>query len=433
MAGKAKLQTAYNRTSKVLSLPDIDAQSIAQISKRTFSYDVNSDISFMYEKYPVHHKTGLPYSYKHYAGQKVHIAAYYKDKFSLISANVIGANVPMAIGKGVISENIILDVKLKQGYSGSAVLDEQGNLIGMVVHAGSIMIGGKYLDASIALPTRSIAVALEKLDPSAKLFTDIPPLTPTIETEQFSWEESDQPDDVSAVIPELNAVSVNVPDPVSQLRASAKASSDAMINIITKQCMVQGTRKPMCYELSVANGEQTYREIEEDGFLGKPTHTADTPKQGAWIGTDWEDTLADVAENDWAFYGEVDNQYLFVSAWGAEDEHCSWDEYAYVKELFRRELEPWHGYVDCVEKVLTDKNFNVRTVFTEYTMPEGLHTEWAQTALYYDWVKLTDENVLSLFPVKERMASKTLKQKDLLFTEVTWTAYRKFRASHKIR
>jgi hypothetical protein len=65
-------------------------------------------------------------------------------------------------------------------------------------------------------------------------------------------------------------------------------------------------------------------------------------------------------------------------------------------------------------------------------MPEGLHTEWAQIAMYYDWVKLEGEKSPTLLPVKERIASKTLGQKDLLFTEVTWTEYRKFRAGHKI-
>lgn len=432
LAGKAKLKVRDNSTEKVLSMPDVEKQSTMQVGKKTFSYDVNGDISFMYEKHPVHHKAGTSYSYRHYAGQKVVVVGYYKGKFASMRAIAIGADVPMAMDRSIVRENIILDVKLKQGFSGSGVFNEQGDLIGMAVNAGSIMIGGKYLDASLAIPVRTIALALEKLDPSAKLFADIPEFLPPTEIKQYAWEESDLPDDVSQVVPELSAVSVDIPNPVLKVRASAKKSSDAMVNIITKQCMVQGTRKPVCHELSVIGGQQTYRAIGKNDVPGEATSEMETPKQGAWIGTDWEDTLADVAENDWAFWGMVDGQYLFVSAWGAEQEHCSWDEYAHVKELFRRDLEPWHGYVDCVEKVLTDKDFNVRVVFTEFTMPEGLHTEWAQTALYYDWVQLKDEKSPSLLPVKERMASKTLNQKDPMFTEVSWTEYRKFRTKHRI-
>ena len=91
----------------------------------------------------------------------------------------------MALEHSTIRQDIILDVKLKRGFSGSGVLDEQGNLIGMVVHAGSINIGGKYLDATLALPVRTIALALDRLDPNAKLFTDIPPFTPPTEIKQY--------------------------------------------------------------------------------------------------------------------------------------------------------------------------------------------------------------------------------------------------------
>jgi hypothetical protein len=223
LAGKAKLQIAGDRTSKVLSMPDGDKQSKMQAGKKMFSYDVSSDITFMYEKYPVHHKAGVPYSYKHYAGQKVKIAGYYKDKFTLIDATAIGADVPTAMEHGVVYEDIVLDVKLKQGFSGSAVLDEQGNLIGMVVHAGSIMMGTKHIDASLAIPVRTIALALEKLDSSVKLFTDIPEFTPLTEFKQYAWEESDLPDDVSQVVPELSAVSVDIPNPMLKVRASAKS------------------------------------------------------------------------------------------------------------------------------------------------------------------------------------------------------------------
>jgi len=54
------------------------------------------------------------------------------------------------------------------------------------------------------------------------------------------------------------------------------------------------------------------------------------------------------------------------------------------------------------------------------------------TALYYEWIKLDGESLV-LLPVRERIAAKFLGQKDLSYTEVSWTDYRKFRSDHSLR
>jgi len=78
LAGRANLRVASDHTEKVLSLAnESDAnKSDVPAGKRTLSYNIANDVSFLYTKKPVPHKSGIPYSYKFYVGQKVKVAGY---------------------------------------------------------------------------------------------------------------------------------------------------------------------------------------------------------------------------------------------------------------------------------------------------------------------------------------------------------------------
>jgi hypothetical protein len=84
----------------------------------------------------------------------------------------------------------------------------------------------------------------------------------------------------------------------------------------------------------------------------------------------------------------VNDNYLFTYHSVPEDDRCYWEEYAKAVPLFGGGDKVWKGAVACFEQVLTDKNFNVLSVFTELYPPDGCHTELVQVAVYYDWTKL---------------------------------------------
>jgi len=88
--------------------------------------------------------------------------------------------------------------------------------------------------------------------------------------------------------------------------------------------------------------------------------------------------------------------------------------------------------VACIEQILTDKDFNVMSVFTEMFPPEDCLIRSFQTAIYYDWVTLEGQESPILLPVKERIAAKGSRQKESWYASMSWTDYEKFRVGHTI-
>lgn len=170
-AGGSELGIDGAHTEKVLSFANERDPNKADVlvnvngKMRHLSYNLEHDVSFVYTKKPLDHKSGVPYSYRSYVGQKVRVSGYYRGKFTTWDAHVIGVGVPLMWGQTQLNENLILDIPLESGSSGSAVLDENGNLLGMITLSGAIKSRSGDLTASVALPTRGIAEALRKLDP----------------------------------------------------------------------------------------------------------------------------------------------------------------------------------------------------------------------------------------------------------------------------
>lgn len=437
--GRANLGVVGGHTVKVLSLANESDTNKSDVpaGKRTLSYNIANDISFVYTKKAVPHKSGLPYSYQFHVGQKVEVAGYYENKFETTEAHIIGANVPLVMGRAQLQENLVLDISLKPGHSGSAVLDERGNLLGMIILTGAIKSERGDLTASVALPVRTIAKALVKLDTSlgSAVFADIPEKEPRPAQLSFvAYQDNDLPDDTSPVIPELSASPSDVTDPVGRLRAKAEAASDVMANLIVKQCLVQGTQKPLCHELSIVEGRQVYREIKSKDKLGKPRGAFPIQKYGVWTQADWMDTLGEIADNSWMFEGIVDGRYLFSFDSAVKDDRCYYEEYSPGGvPLFGGGHPVWKGAVACFEQILTDKDFNVLFVFTELRPPDNCLTQVLQTAIDYDWTKLEGLKSPILLPIRERVTAKVRGQKNLWYSNVTWTEYKKFRVSHRIK
>ncbi len=437
LVGKANLGVIGERTEKVLSLANESDTNKTDVlaGEKTLFYDVADDISFVYINKPLLHKSGIPHSYKFHVGQKVVVAGYSNHKFETREAHIIGSNMPLVMGQAQLRENLVLDVHLDPGTSGSAVLDEQGHLLGMIVLSGALKLRSGDLTASLALPVRTIAKALMKLDPSLGLatFSDMPEEEPRqIGMPSVVFQESDLPEDTSSVIPTQSAVPNDVPDPVGKLHIKSEAAARLMVNFVTKQCLVQGTQKPLCHELSVVDGQQIFREIYKNDKLGRPTAVFPVRKHGVWTQSDWADTLREIAENPWVFQGSVNDQYLFTFKSTAEDDRCYWEEYSQGIPLFGGGHAPWKGPVLCFEQVLTDKSFNVLSVFTEMRPPDDCLTQLFQAAVYFNWIKLRGLSSPVLLPVMERVTAKVLGQKELWYANVSWTDYQKFRVEHKI-
>jgi hypothetical protein len=436
--GKANLGVTGNRTEKVLSLAnESDANKTGvPMAKKTLSYNIANDVSFVYTKKPVPHKSGVPYSFKYYVGEKVEIAGYSNHKYETRQARIIGSNVPLVMGQAQLKENLVLDIHLDPGNSGSAVFDERGNLLGMITLSGALRFGSGNLAVSVALPVRTIANALMKLDPvvGSAIFKDMPGEEPEqAQTASVLYQESDLPEDTSPVLPTLSAVPSEAPGAVARLRAMSEAAAGRMIGFVAQQCLVQGTQKPLCHELSVADGRQTYREIERNGRLGKPTDSFPILKHGVWTPSDWMDALGEIADNPWEFQGSVGGHYLFASKSAAEDDRCYYEEYPQGTPLFGGAHSDWKGPVACFEQVLTDKDFNVLSVFTEMRPPDDCLTQLVQIAIYYDWVKLEGLDLPILLPVTERITAEVMGKKHLWYATASWTNYKKFRTEHKIR
>jgi Trypsin-like peptidase domain len=324
LLGEARLGIEGARTEKVLSAAnesDSDKDKaevpirVSGLGKDTLSYNLANDIAFIYTRSAVHRKSGIPHSYKSYVGQEVRIAGYYKNRFTTVDAHIIAVNVPLWLGQGRLNENLVVDARMEPGSSGSAVLDEQGNLLGMITLCGAIKASSGDVTASVALTARTIAKALVKLDPvtTAVTFTDIPEVEPdSVRLSSANYQESELVDDAFPLIPELSAIPADVPDAVAvaTLRAKAAAAGRAMVNIVAKQCLSQGKHKPICHELAVVEGEQTFRRISSKGKLGKSTRSFPGQTRGVWTQSDWTETLGEIADNPWVFRGYANEKYI---------------------------------------------------------------------------------------------------------------------------
>ncbi|MGA3092727.1 MAG: trypsin-like peptidase domain-containing protein [Terriglobales bacterium] len=438
-AGKGNLAVTGGHTRKVLSLAnDSDSNKTdVRAGRRMFSYNLANDVSFVYTKKPIPHKSGISYSHLYHVGQRVQIAGFYHGKLVTQEAHLIGADALLQMGTAQLRENLILDVGVKQGYSGSAVLDEQGRLLGMIILTGAIPSNSGNTRASVALPVRTIAKALLKLDPSLadSIFGTIPEAEqPSTAQMSFAVEDdSASPEEPSAVFPELAAAASDVQDPVAKLRAKAAVSAGLLVNFLAKQCVTEGVEKPVCHEVGVVEGQQIYRRIRRNHKLGEPVTTIPNANHSVWTGAEWFYTLTEIAENPWVFQGLFKDQYLFSFMSSAEDDRCSYEERpGGAIPLFRNGHLPWQGSVACFEQILTDKAFNVLSVFTDWRPPEACLTQFFQTAIYFDWIELEGVNSPVPFPAREQIVAKFRGQERLRFSNVTWTEYRQYRVSHKI-
>ena len=444
MAMGANLSVTGTRTTKVLSFAKESDTNRSSVriggGSDTLSYNIAKDISFVYTKKAVPQKSGMPYSYKCYVGQKIRVVGYtgghYQDVLETREGHIIGCDVVVVMGQAEMTEDLVLDIDLNPGLSGSAVLDEQGNLLGMIVLSGRVKAKESGLEVSIALPLKTLAKALVELDPvlGATIFGDIPAGPPPLAQKKwFVYQEDELAEDTSQVTPDLAAIPIDVPNAVNALRARSDDASKRMVNVITTQCLAQGSQKPLCHELSILDDQQAFREIRKNGKLGKATNSFPSQKHGVWVGTDWGDALGEIADNPWLFEGSVDNHYLFTHKSSVEDDRCYWEEHPQGTPLFARRGLVWKGAVKCFEQVLTDREFNVIAVYTELHPPPGdCQAQLVQIAIYYDWVKLDGVKLPILLPARERITAKMLGQKDLWYANLSWTDYKKFRADHKI-
>jgi hypothetical protein len=228
---------------------------------KTLRYDVASDLLFIQTTKSVHAKSGVLLSYKAHIGQKVIVVGYDNSGIKTTEAHIVALNAQLAVGPASLTENILLDTSFKPGSSGSAVLDENGNLLGMLCASLTSPEPRLMSSRSLALPTRTIAEAFLKLDPTlaSTIFYDIPKaeaatLQPTVQADPAI----DAPDDPSPVIPDFSVTRTDVPGAVDMLHTKARDRSQSTINFIAKQCLVQGTRGPICHELSMVDGEKVF-------------------------------------------------------------------------------------------------------------------------------------------------------------------------------
>ena len=440
LAGATRLKVAGGRTDKVLSLaldsdPNKGDITIGR-TKATMSFDIAHDVSFVYTKKAIRMKSGIPYSYEFHVGQKVHVAGYHDHTFTNRDALIIGKNVPLLIGQSALNDNLIVDINLVPGDSGSAVLDDDGRLLGMVILSGPIAFGNGHLSVSVALPTETLARAFVKLDPvlGPAMFPNMPlDKVPSIAPRPVTYEDSDLPADVSPVIPHLSAVATNVPNAVKRLNTASALAASQLVNFIAKQCLVLGTQKPVCQEVSVIDDEQNFRKINSKGKLGQLVNASSIQGGGAWKRTSWYEVLGEIADNPWDFQGSRGDHYLFTFDSTIEDDRCYYREYTNEVPLFGGRHLPWEGAVACFEAVLTDRNFNVESTFTEMYPPTTCIAQLYQSAIYYDWINLPGLSDSVLLPVSERTTTKFAGRDELVYSTMLWSNYSKFRAEHKIQ
>jgi hypothetical protein len=439
-AGRAGLEVVGGQIGKVLSAAtamDGDKSEV-QLDNKIVSYNVANDFSFLYMRKKVRHKAGVIPRYQSNPGQSVYVAGYYGRRFKIQKARLIGVNVPLMIGQSELKNNLLLDVELMPGNSGSAVLDENNRLLGMIVVTGKLKLkAGSLSGVSVAIPIQSIAARLISLDPALglALFSDIPrEQRNQISPPAVIYEEVELPEDTSPAMPTLSPVYSNIPNAVQSLQKKAATAAKVMVNVIADQCMVQGTAKAKCHEVSIMTGDQTFREIGHSGELGKQISELPTPRAGVWFLSDWADTLAMIAEGPWQFEGSIGEQYLFSRRFETEDGQCEYEEHSSAIPVFGGGYGSWKGLVACIEKVVTDKGFNVFADFLElYPPADRCKFRILQSAVYFSWVRVDGVRSPMLLPTSERINGKQADRDRLMYTTISWAKYRKFGSEHKIR
>jgi len=150
LIGKKQLRVAGGHTTKVLSLANESDTNKAALpyDKKILSLNMAHDISFLYTKHSVPHKSGASLSYSCYVGEIVQVAGFNDRHFETRSARIIGLNVLMINGGAELEENMILDVTMDRGTSGSGVFDERGRLLGMIILSGTVRFGDGNLPVS---------------------------------------------------------------------------------------------------------------------------------------------------------------------------------------------------------------------------------------------------------------------------------------------
>jgi Trypsin-like peptidase domain len=439
-AGKASLEVIGGQVGKVLSAATTTNADTSEIrlGNKMVSYNVGNDFSFLVMKRKVRHKTRAVPHYRPNVGDLVYVAGYYGRKFQIQKTRLIGVNVPLMIGQSELRHNLVLDVELMPGSSGSAVLDKYNRLLGMIVVTGKLKLqAGSLSGVSVALPIQSIAARLVSLDPAlgSALFADIPHEQPNnVSRAAVIYEELELPDNASAAIPTLSPVHGNVPNAVNAFQQKAAIAAKTMINVLAEQCMVQGTATPKCYEVSLIDGDQTYREIRHNRKLGKQMSQFPTPRAGVWFLSEWANTLAMIPGGSWTFEGLIGEKYLFARTFGTEGDQCEYEEHSSVIPLFGGGYGDWQGLVPCTEQVVTDKAFNVLADFLEVTPPPlACKFRILQSAIYFSWVTVDGVTAPMLLPTSERINGKVEGRNRLMYTTVSWAKYRKFGSEHKIR
>jgi Trypsin-like peptidase domain len=440
MTGRGMLGVKGARTVKVVSLANQNDTNRAtiRVGDKLANYNLAHDIAFVYTRKPVPYKVAPPLSYHCSVGENVYIVGLWKGKKLRKEARVLGVNVRLLIGNSELGENIVLDGAVPPGTSGGPVFDGHGNLLGMMILTGRIRMGNQDQQVSVALPIRTLANALMTLDPplAARVFNDLPKDDPkSSATATMSYQDDTAPADAAAVVPELSARPAFVADAVRRFQTRMSEASRQMVNLLATQCLRQWKEKPLCHEVSIVDGKETFREIAKSGKPGDPMGSFPRQKQGIWGGSEWFGAgESDGAEQEpWVFEGIAGDRYLFTLRSRAEDNRCRYAEYPITIPLFGHHRDDWEGPVDCVEKVLTDRNFNIVAMFTEMTPPDTCLTELFQSAVDYDWVRLKDTPHSVLLPVRERISAKVENQKTLMYSEISWTDYRRFGSEHKIR
>jgi hypothetical protein len=439
-AGKAGLEVVGGQIAKVLSAAtSLDGEkSDLRLGNKAVSYNVASDFSFIYMKRKVRHKERAIVRYQTDVGQPVYVVGYYGRAFQIAKARLIGVNVPLMIGQSELKENLVLDIDLKPGSSGSAVLDEHNRLLGMIVITGKLKLKAGILSGvSIALPIRSIAARLTSLDPAlgSSLFSDIPDAEHNrTSLSAIVYEELEVPEDTSPAVPTFSPVYSNIPNAVYTLQQKAATAANIMRNVMAEQCIVQGTAKARCHEVSISMGDQTFRELRNNGKLGKQVAMLPPPKAGVWFASDWADTLAMIAEGPWTFEGAIGEKYLFTRQFDANDDQCEYEEHSSPVPLFGGAYGNWKGVVPCIEKVITDQEFSVVADFLEVYPPSGrCKFKILQSAIYYNWVSVEGLKAPMLLPISQRINGKQEDRDKLVYTTISWAKYREFGSEHKIR
>ena len=439
LGSRPQLRIPGRGVRRVLSLAsenDLNKGKI-QVGGQLLSYNPAHDVSFVYFTKGTPRKTAPRHSYKPNLGQKVIVVGYPDKQLHTLEARLIGSNVPLVFNGTNLKENLVLDVGVTPGFSGGGVFDQDGHLLGMIILYGLLGPKGEHLEISVALPLITIAKALLKLDPSmaATIFNDVPQETEQVRTSTppvILSEEALLGEGAPPTIPDLTASLIDLPNALQALRSKSASSGNRARNLIAKECLTNGTRKPMCHEVAIVDGQQIFRIPNKKSRLVETRTSLPLPKQGVWSAFAWSGAFDPIDESPWVFQGSINNQFLFTLRSTPEDDRCWFEEHPREIPLFGGGHADWEGPVACFEEIVTDQNFNIVAWYAERSMPENCLTETFQTATYYEWTTLEGSTSPSPLPVSMKITAKVRGQERLMYATTHWTEYRQFRVDHEI-